>query len=148
MMQKCPKNGCSIKMSHILSKRLQNSLLGILLVRFCLHFKIQTCFLAFFVHTMQKIEKNHQKLCFSFVDFLLIFYCKVKNYYCLPKRHPLATIDALRINVSVLKRQFGNLFWTLFYDSDQCAQVAQKQKFICHLSVSPVPNLGKTMQCP
>ena len=49
------------------------------------------------------------------VDFLPILYHKVKNYCCLLKRHPLAAIDAMRINVPALKSQFGNLFWTPFY---------------------------------
>ena len=123
MMQQCPKNRCSIKMSCILTKRVQNSLLGILLVRFCPHFKIQTFFLAFFVHRMQKIEKIIKNCGLFFVDFLLILYQKLTNYCCSPKRHPLATINAMRINVSALKRQFRNLFWTLFYDPDHCARV-------------------------
>jgi len=50
----------------------------------------------------------------------------MKNYCCLPKRHPLAPIKAMRINISALKSYFGNLFWTLFYDPDQCATVQRK----------------------
>ena len=108
-------------MGSILTKRVQNSLLGILLVRFCPHFKIQTFFLAFFAHRMQEIEKYIKNCGLLFVDFLLILYHKVKNYCCLPKKHSLATIEAMRTNVSALKSQFGNLFWTLFHLSDQCA---------------------------
>ena len=112
-------------MGCILTERVQNSLLSILLVHFCPHFKIQTFFLAFFVYRMQKIENIIKNSDLFFVDFFLILYHKVKNYCYLPKRHPLATIDAMRINVSALKSQFGNLFWTLWQLSDQCAQASE-----------------------
>jgi hypothetical protein len=70
---------------------------------------------------MQKIEKIIKNSGLVFVDFLLILYHKEKNYCCLPKWHPLAPLEAMRINISALKSYFGNLFWTLFYDPDQCA---------------------------
>jgi hypothetical protein len=70
---------------------------------------------------MQKIEKLSKIVVNFLVDFLTILYHKVKNYCFLPKRHPLAPIEAMRINISALKSYFGNLFWTLFYDPDQCA---------------------------
>jgi hypothetical protein len=36
-------------------------------------------------------------------DFLPILYQKVKNYFGLSKRHPLATIDVMQLNVLALK---------------------------------------------
>jgi hypothetical protein len=52
---------------------------------------------------MQKIEKLSKIVVNCLVDFLPILYPKVKNYCCLPKRHPLAAIDAMGINVPALK---------------------------------------------
>ena len=53
-------------------------------------------------------------------DFLPFMYQKVTNYFWLSKRHPLATIDVMQLNIPVLKSQFWNLFWTLFYNPDHC----------------------------
>ena len=61
------------------------------------------------------------------VDFLPILYQKVKNYFGLSIRHPLATIDVIQLNVPALKSQFENLFWTLFYNPDHCAGVRYTQ---------------------
>ena len=56
------------------------------------------------------------------VDFLPILYQKVKNYFELYIRHPLATIsiDTMQINVFALKAFLEIFFWTLFYDPDHC----------------------------
>ena len=55
------------------------------------------------------------------VDFLLSLYQKVKIYFFLTKKHPLASIDVMQLNVPDLKSYFGNIFWALFYNPDHCA---------------------------
>ena len=46
----------------------------------------------------------------------------MKIYFLSTKKHPLASIDVMQLNVSVLKSNFGNLYWTLFYNPDHCAR--------------------------
>ena len=73
----------------------------------------------------KKPQKSSKMLNNYFVDFKLILYQKVKIYFLLSKKHPLASIEVMQLNVSVLKCYFGNLFWTLFYNPDQCASVGR-----------------------
>ena len=74
-------------------------------------------FSCIFVLRIDKIEKSSKMLDNYLVDFLLIFYQKVQNFW-LSKRHPLAATDVIQLNVPTLNSQFGNLFWTLFYNPD------------------------------
>ena len=64
------------------------------------------------------------------VDFLLSLYQKVKIYFLLSKRHPLASIDVMQLNVPDLKRYFGNIFGALFYNPDHCAVGKEMQSFL------------------
>jgi hypothetical protein len=52
---------------------------------------------------MDKIEKSSKILGNCLADFLPIMCQKVKNYFSLSKRHPLATIDVMQLNISALK---------------------------------------------
>ena len=103
-----------------LTKSVQNSLLHILLVHFGRHFNIQTLFLAFFVNRMDQTKKSSKMLANFLVDFLPILYQKLKNYFALSIRHPLAKIDFIQVNSPALNSQCENLFWTLFYNPDHC----------------------------
>ena len=58
---------------------------------------------SFFVHWMDKIEKSSKILSNCLADFLPFMYQKVKNYFWLSKRHPLATIDVMQLNIPALK---------------------------------------------
>ena len=58
------------------------------------HILIFRLFLAFFVNRMDKTEKSSKMLGNFLVDFLPILYQKVKNYFWLSKKHPLATIES------------------------------------------------------
>ena len=69
---------------------------------------------------MDKTEKSAKMLGNFLVDFLQILYQKVKNYFGLSIRYPLATIDVTQLNVHALKSYFENIFWTLFYNPDDC----------------------------
>jgi hypothetical protein len=52
---------------------------------------------------MDKAEKSSKILGNFFVDFLPILYQTVKNYFGLSKRHPLATMSVMKLDVPVLK---------------------------------------------
>ena len=52
---------------------------------------------------MDKTEKSSKMLGNVLVDFLAILYQKVKNYFGLSIRHPLATIDVIKLNVPAIK---------------------------------------------
>jgi hypothetical protein len=67
---------------------------------------------------MNKTEKSSKMMGNFLVDFLAIFYQKVKNYFGLSIRYPLATIDVIRLNMPAIKSYIENLFWTLFYKPD------------------------------
>ena len=81
-------------------------------------------FRHFFLHFMSiewtKTQKSSKMLDIYLVDFLPILYQKMKIYFLSSKKHPLASIDVMQLNVPVLKSYFGNLFWTLFYHPDHC----------------------------
>ena len=55
---------------------------------------------------MDKIEISDN----CFVDFLPILYQKVKNYFWLSKKHQLATIDVMKLNVTALKASLEIFF--------------------------------------
>ena len=132
IVQYCPKNRRSVKMGCSLTKSVQNSLLGIPLVHFCPHFNIQTLFLAFFVNRMDKTEKSSKMLGNFLVDFLPILYQKVKNYFGLSIRHPLATIDVIQLNFSALKSQFEIFFYTILQSRSLCidqTRLSQREFF-------------------
>ena len=52
---------------------------------------------------MNKTEKSSKMLGNFLVDFLAILYQKAKNYFGLSVRHPLATIDVIKLNVPAIK---------------------------------------------
>ena len=52
-----------------------------------------------FCHLMDKMEKSSKILGNCFADFLPFIFQKVKNYFRLSKRHPLATIDVMQLNI-------------------------------------------------
>ena len=64
---------------------------------------MKTPFLAFFVNKLDKTEKSSKMLGNFLVDFLPILYPKVKNYFGLSIRHPLATTDVIQLKIPVLK---------------------------------------------
>ena len=146
MVQYCPKNCCFVKIGCSLTKSVQNSLLGILLVHFCPYFNIQTLFLALFVNRMDKTEKSSKMLGNFLVDFLPILYPKVKNYFGLSIRHPLATIDVIQLNVPALKSQFENLFghYSTIQITVLCVVVSQKEE-ICKCKLFALTLLGQLL---
>ena len=124
-------------MGCILTEWVKNSLLGILLVRF-VHILLFRHFLCSFVHRMQKIEKL-SKIVVNFLDdFLPILYHKVKNYCFLPKRHPLATIVAMQIDVFAMKIFFWHYSMIQITVSGKGTETSQvKSPYqICNQSVS------------
>ena len=90
---------------------------------------------------MDKTEKSSKMLGNFLVDFLKIWYQKVKNYFGLSIRHPLAaTIDVIQLNVPALKSLFENHFWTLFYNPDHCALLRSHALKKCN-AISLIKNI-------
>ena len=72
-------------------------MLGIVRILWFRHF-----FLHFFYHWMDKMEKS-SKMSGNFpTNFLPFIYQKVKNHFWFSKRHPLATIDVMQLNIPAL----------------------------------------------
>ena len=65
---------------------------------------------------MDKTEISSKML----VDFLPILYQKVKNYFELSKRPPLAVIRYHAIKLSCPKNLVWKSCWTILYNPDHC----------------------------
>ena len=79
---------------------------------------------------LTETQKSSRMLNNYLVDFMPILYQKVKIYFLLTKKHPLASIDVMQLKVSFLKSYFGNLFWTLLDLLDQCGELG------CHIDAT------------
>ena len=82
---------------------------------------------------MDKTKKSSKMLANFLVDFLPILYQKVKNYFGLSIRHPIATIDVTQKNVTALKVFFGH------YSTIQIT--------VCTVALCPTPQLGPLSLC-
>ena len=99
---------------------------------------------------MDKTEKSSKILDNFLVDFLPKMYEKGKNYFCLSKTHPSGSIDVMQLNIPAIRSQIRNLFWTLFYNPDQCASsgfpyvAASYFSLICLVDYNGRQNINKS----
>ena len=124
-----PKNCHSIKLGCSLTESVYNSLLGIVLVRFCLHLKIYTLFHAFFAHRMDKTSKLSKKL----PIFLLIsfqFCTKKLLFSFLNPKKSISNYGCDTIKFSCPKTLVCKSFLDIFCNPDHCA-LTREYKFKC-----------------